>query len=73
MTFVGKVQFASPALCAKHTDFIAERQTTDEWVRYATQQRKAKNKQVRCHHCRRWRFPDDRCNFFETTKEANEK
>lgn len=51
--------------CARIRDDVAKRTHWETTMLKANRNKKAGLRQVRCIHCRRYCWPEDRCNLFE--------
>lgn len=69
----GELTFKSAKECAEATDRRATRESPWAWELKCRRERRLGHRQVRCELCRRWRWPDDRCNLFTTARPVQER
>lgn len=60
--------FTTPEDCADDTTREALRTSPSQFEEKCRKNAKAGHKQIQCVKCKRWRFPEDRCNLFEAAK-----
>jgi predicted SprT family Zn-dependent metalloprotease len=65
-------EFDNPKECAAAKDMDARCKSQDWFDDKRRRNKRAKNRQVRCAHCRRYCWPEDQCNFFESFAQASE-